>query len=68
MWILIAKAPKDGRPIDSLNIRNNERRVTRWDEDWPGLSGVKWRGWDGQWGNSPTHFMHIERAGVLGLT
>lgn len=54
-WQPIETAPRD-RFIDSFNAYNGERRVTRWDENHWGLD-CKWAGWDGNWGNTPTHWM-----------
>jgi len=58
-WQTIDTAPKDGRFIDSYNAHNGERRVTKWvgtnGRGWGILS--PWEGWDGQWGNEPTHWL-----------
>ena len=60
-WESIETAPKDGRFIDSYNAHNGVRMVTRWvganhvDMQYLGIS--PWAGWDGQWGNEPTHWL-----------
>lgn len=59
-WEPIETAVKDGRFYDTYNAHNGERRVSQWIEVPEFMlfkfeGGMKWSGWDYQWGNKPTH-------------